>query len=148
MKEIGPESWKRLRQLLDRALEVDGDARRAFVDSLEGEDAALRDDLVRALAQHEKLGQQSMANAMEMAIPAVADSIRDDAVLDQTRVGQTIGPYRLVRLLGAGGMGTVYLAERFADGFTHQVALKLMRHALFSASSKSASIVSARSSPH
>jgi len=136
MKAIGPESWKRLRQLLDRALEIDGDARRAFVDSLEGEDLALRDDLVHALAQHEKLGQQSMANAMEMAVPAIADSIKDDAVLDQTRVGQAIGPYRLVRLLGAGGMGAVYLAERTSQDFAQQVALKLVRKAFATATTE------------
>ncbi len=136
MKAIGPESWKRLRQLLDRALEVDGDARRAFVDSLDGEDAALRDDLVRVLAQHETLGQQSMANAMDLAVPAVADSIKDDAVLDQTRVGQTVGPYRLVRLLGAGGMGAVYLAERTSQDFAQQVALKLVRNAFATATTE------------
>lgn len=136
MKAIGPDSWKRLRQLLDRALEVDGDARRAFVDSLQGEDAALREELVRVLAQHDKLGQQSMANAMEMAVPAIADSIKDDAVLDQTRVGQTIGPYRLVRLLGAGGMGAVYLAERTSQDFAQQVALKLVRKAFATATTE------------
>lgn len=38
-----------------------------------------------------------------------------------------IGPYRLLRLLGAGGMGWVYLAERDADGVKQQVALKVVR---------------------
>lgn len=43
--------------------------------------------------------------------------------------GQQIGPYQLLRLLGAGGMGWVYLAERYADGVRQQVALKLVRGA-------------------
>lgn len=38
-----------------------------------------------------------------------------------------LGPYRLVRELGAGGMGTVFLAERIDGGFTQQVAIKLLR---------------------
>ncbi len=40
------------------------------------------------------------------------------------RTGEVLGPYRVIRLLGAGGMGRVYLAEDSADG--HQVALKVL----------------------
>ena len=122
--------WPRLRPLLDRALELDGDARRAYVASLDGEDADLRADLERLLAGHEALGGHTMPNAMQLAIPAVAERLHEDAELDQARIGQSIGPYRLVRLLGAGGMGAVYLAERSQDGFTHAVALKVVRKAL------------------
>jgi len=38
-----------------------------------------------------------------------------------------LGPYRLIRELGAGGMGTVFLAERVDGGFTQQIAIKLLR---------------------
>lgn len=40
------------------------------------------------------------------------------------------GPYRLVRLLGTGGMGTVYLAERVDGEVKHRVAIKLLRYGL------------------
>src|SRR6185369_12153156 len=47
-----------------------------------------------------------------------------------TLVGRQFGPYRVLSLLGHGGMGSVWLAER-ADGlFTRQVALKLVHPAL------------------
>lgn len=45
-------------------------------------------------------------------------------------LGERIGPYRLVRLLGSGGMGVVYLAERIDRQFTQQVAIKLVRQRL------------------
>lgn len=47
-------------------------------------------------------------------------------------VGQMIGPYRVVRSLGQGGMGEVFLAERADDQFRQQVAIKLVRRGLLS----------------
>lgn len=46
--------------------------------------------------------------------------------------GRIIGPYRLVRSLGQGGMGEVFLAERADDQFRQQVAIKLVRRGLLS----------------
>ena len=46
--------------------------------------------------------------------------------------GQMIGPYRLVRSLGRGGMGEVFLAERADDQFRQKVAIKLVRRGLLS----------------
>jgi serine/threonine protein kinase len=43
---------------------------------------------------------------------------------------EQIGPYRILQLLGRGGMGTVYLAERADGAFQHKVALKLLRAGL------------------
>ena len=44
--------------------------------------------------------------------------------------GTDIGPYRVVRRLGAGGMGTVYLAVRGADEFQKRVALKVLKRGM------------------
>ena len=128
--------WQRLRPLLDRALELEGDARRRYLDSLRDIDHELRSNLARLLAEHEGLGTQTVPNAMDLAAPALAERAYEDAALDERRVGQSIGPYRLVRLLGAGGMGAVYLAEHVEDRFTHAVALKVVRHALGSQSAR------------
>ncbi|MBX3727202.1 MAG: serine/threonine protein kinase [Xanthomonadales bacterium] len=43
------------------------------------------------------------------------------------RIGQRIGPFRLIDVIGHGGMGVVYLAERVDGGFEQRVALKLIR---------------------
>jgi serine/threonine protein kinase len=43
---------------------------------------------------------------------------------------ERLGPYRLLRELGAGGMGTVFLAERVDGGFEQRVAIKLIRAGL------------------
>ena len=52
----------------------------------------------------------------------------------ETRLeGQRLGPYRILRKLGTGGMGDVYLAERADDEYQQQVAIKLVRAGVFSA---------------
>ena len=136
MNEPSQEIWQRLRKLLDRALDLSGEERRRFVDSLEGEDSALRDELARLIDQHEHLAQKPAANAMDLIVPVIGESLKAEAALDDERVGESIGPYRLVQLLGAGGMGAVYLAERETKGFAQCVALKLVRQALGSAAAR------------
>jgi eukaryotic-like serine/threonine-protein kinase len=53
-------------------------------------------------------------------------TIRPGDGLEPTR----IGPYRIVRELGRGGMGTVYLAIRSDDGFEKRVALKVLKRGM------------------
>ncbi|MFN0109520.1 MAG: protein kinase domain-containing protein [Blastocatellia bacterium] len=67
--------------------------------------------------------------------PALADVAvtvpDDDLSLDaEPMVGKMIGHYRIVREIGHGGMGSVYLAERADDQYRSQVALKLVRRGL------------------
>jgi hypothetical protein len=132
MATIEVEDWVRLRALLDQAMDLDVEARRDFLETFH-DDAALHAQLALLVHRAETLAETTLSNAMELVAPAFLD---DETLLDASRVGERIGRYTLVRLLGAGGMGAVYLAERRADGFTQRVALKLVRHALVSASAR------------
>jgi serine/threonine protein kinase len=60
----------------------------------------------------------ALVQAAEVVPPGAADARPAPSTL--------IGPYRLIRQIGAGGMGTVYLAERLVDGTTLTAALKIM----------------------
>jgi eukaryotic-like serine/threonine-protein kinase len=55
------------------------------------------------------------------------------AGIDRSVVGQRIGPYALVREIGRGGMGVVYLARRVDGQYDRDVALKLLRTAAYDA---------------
>src|SRR4051794_14280709 len=55
----------------------------------------------------------------------------DESYWEVDRSGQVLGPWRLLRRLGGGGMSDVYLAERI-DDYAHQVAVKLVRPGLVS----------------
>ncbi len=110
------ERWQRLSPLLDALIELDGDARQARLAALREEDPALAAE-VEALLALEEENEDFLAEPLVTPPPmAKPDSL--------------IGPYKLDRLLGEGGMGQVWLARR-ADGlYQRRVALKLLRPGL------------------
>ncbi|TWI13360.1 serine/threonine-protein kinase [Aerolutibacter ruishenii] len=110
------ERWQRLSPLLDALLELEPDARARRLDALRTEDAGLADELGSLIDLDEN-------HADFLAEPALN-------LPTGPAPGALIGPYRLERLLGEGGMGQVWLAAR-ADGlYQRRVALKLLRPGL------------------
>lgn len=90
-----------------------------------------RDDRERFLLESES--DPEILAATRRLLASDADETLGDPVGERlVRVARaapsrSIGPYRLLRELGTGGMGTVFLAERDVEGRTQQVALKLLR---------------------
>jgi eukaryotic-like serine/threonine-protein kinase len=122
MLPLSPDRWRVLSPYLDEALEMTREGRAAWLADICARDAALGADLERLLGEHEDLAQsQFMENAIQ---------VRQSVVDTQSLEGQTIGAYRLVSLIGQGGMGSVWLAERCDGRFEGRVAIKLLNIAL------------------
>ena len=103
--------WEQVESLFHQLLDApQGDRERALIASC-GADEQLRRELMELLAAHDATGPLGRLSQEAEPLPAL----------------EWIGPYRLIRTLGEGGMGVVYLAERSGDGFTQTVALKLIR---------------------
>lgn len=107
-----------LSRLLDEALELSGGERDAWLAALPESDAHLA-PLLRDMLEERDRGSSLGLPPSPPAIPA-----RDEAVAE---AGELVGPYRLIREIGRGGMGAVWLAERADGSFQRQVALKLPR---------------------
>jgi WD40 repeat protein/serine/threonine protein kinase len=118
------EQMARLSRLLDEALALDEAGRRQWLQDLPAEHQELADSL-RAALFPEPAHRDSLST-----LPKINIGLDPPIAAGGLREGARVGPYRVLSLLGYGGMGSVWLAER-ADGlFTRQVALKLIHPAL------------------
>ncbi len=128
---LTPERWKHVRALFEDALARPRPARDAFVEQASGEDVPLRDEVLSLLRAHEQAGttfdRQLQAVPEDFAGPPAAP------VPDEPDAPEQVGPWRLLRPLGRGGMGSVYLAVRADDAYRQEVAVKLLHLGLRSA---------------
>ena len=130
----GEPEWMRW---FDELAELPAGERSAKITELAADRPELADRLARLFAAEEGESQLFSRPVVERSPGLVAAALARGPALDAPReelaTGAQIGPYRLLGLLGRGGMGEVYCAER-ADGvFEQQVALKLVKRGMDSA---------------
>ena len=112
-----PARWQRLKNILADALEQTSvEKRTATLREACADDAAL-------LREAEKLLAQDTSVLEEFADFAAKRLRRDEG----DRAGERLGAYVIVRELGRGGMGAVYLAERADGQFQKRVAVKVLK---------------------
>jgi serine/threonine-protein kinase len=112
--------WARLMSLFDTANELGQDERMTMLERMAREGDPLLPQL-RALL---RASDRASATGFLSEFPCLEGTPPDPV---DGRAGQVIGPYRLDRLLGTGGMADVWLAERVDGAFHRKVALKLQR---------------------
>ncbi|HQR35797.1 MAG TPA: serine/threonine-protein kinase [Blastocatellia bacterium] len=117
-----PERWRRIDELFRTVADRPLAEREALLTRVCGGDDELRREVLELLACDPP--DSFLHDPIKHATVAVAHEPKDDLL--NTR----IGPYRLTRLIGHGGMGAVYEAVRDDDQFQHQVALKLIKRGM------------------
>ncbi len=120
MAAISPEQWQEVSPYLDHALSLSPEDRHAWLQSFSAERPDLA-GLMQKLLEHHLAAAQENFLEQQPPLPISAST-----------AGQIIGPYTLISLLGQGGMGTVWLAERSDGRFERRVAIKFLRFSVAS----------------
>lgn len=113
--------WQRIGSLFDELVELDACARAQALARLREEDAELCTEVERLLH-----GDAAIEGGAHDPVGAPFAALGLDAFSVEV-AGMMIGPWRVLREIGRGGMGVVYLAERADGQYEQRAALKLMR---------------------
>ena len=114
-KLMTSERWQQIEEIFQAAADCAPGDREAFLNQACAGDPQLRQE-VESLLDQEKIQEALIANAVLAAAKSFSSA--------PDMAGNLIGPYKVIRQIGAGGMGTVYLAKDTRLG--RQVALKML----------------------
>ena len=119
-----PERWKEVEAVFEHALELPINERTAFVQKSSNGDDELRREVESLLESHAQAGSFIDKRSLFFS---------DEEVGEKSEIlspGELIGLYRILREIGCGGMGAVYLAERADQEYEKQVAIKLIKRGM------------------
>lgn len=118
---LNAEAWSRLTDLFHQATELPESERITFAHAQTGENPELLHELLALIAADTDATRRlrdPMRHAAEMVLGALEPEIAP---------GTRFGPWAIKRMIGSGGMGSVYLAQRADGAYDREVALKLVR---------------------
>jgi serine/threonine protein kinase/tetratricopeptide (TPR) repeat protein len=114
--------WDQIQEIFFKTADLPPFKRQAFLERACQGNAKLRSE-VESLLRADAAGDSAIAAAIESEVSALLD---DDASL----AGARLGPYRLLKEIGRGGMGSVYLGERDDEHYRKQVAVKVVKRGM------------------
>jgi len=131
MLRMSRQEWERVEGVVDLALELPADERISFIELTCATDDLLRREARAVIAAAGRAGEfleSPVGNCAAGLIREIAQEAEAAAEDDESGSvsGGRLGPYRLLRELGRGGMGAVYLADRDDEQYDRRVAIKVL----------------------
>src|ERR1700685_4557568 len=114
--------WQQIQALFDQLADVEIAERAAHLEKSCGDDTELRLS-VTSLLDLDRRREDPLLDAIGTAAESLLEDHRDRLI------GTRVGPYRVVSILGHGGMSTVYRGERDDSQYQQTVAIKVLQHA-------------------
>jgi serine/threonine protein kinase len=115
MSPLSPERWRAASPHLDQLLDTSPAERAARLDALRQTHPQIADDVRVMLSAHDEVVDRQFLETPAQVPPGAGPG-----------VGTVVGAYRLVSLIGHGGMGSVWLADRADGRFEGKAAIKLL----------------------
>lgn len=119
---MNPERWRQIDELFDEVSELPEDQRSEFLSKKCAADEDLKKEVLSLLEAQDKAEKFMENSAMNVMGKALADE--QPTIIDHFLIGKTLGRYKVEGMLGAGGMGEVYLA--FDSVLNRKFALKIL----------------------
>ena len=116
---MSTEKWDQVNDLFHNALQLEPSRRAEYIES-QCDDPIVKEEVLSLLSAHSEAGDFIKKT---VSLDEMLDKVEEDILLP----GETIGVYRVVREIGHGGMGAVYLATRADETFEKHVAVKLLK---------------------
>lgn len=123
---MGDDRSEQVKKLLQQALELEPTQRATLLADARAKDPTLCEEVESLLAAQERSAADPLP-PLEATITLIGDTKGGTSSRAESMQGQAVGSYRILREVGRGGMGVVYLAARADDQFKKHVAIKLLR---------------------
>lgn len=117
------ETWNKINDVFAAWLELEGEEQARYLDRACGGDPELRKEVDLLIEAHRQEVPLLETHAVRQTAMAMAEG-------NDLQAGRQIGAYRIVKEIGRGGMGAVYLAERADEQFQKQAAIKLIKRGM------------------
>ena len=114
-----PDRWQQVKDVLHDVLQIPAGQRASFLDNACIGDQTLRLE-VESLLLEESAGTEGFLGSLDL-------SLEDVRYGNASWVGRRIGSYEIIDIIGEGGMGSVYRAERADEQYQKQVAIKIVK---------------------